>query len=580
MNGVGSAVVDASHAKSRTSGAVTLVRRGLVREGLWRLHRCGDGGYIGARDGGYIRAEMVVTSVRRVPAPSFSAPFPHRRFQVMAFSFTDPADSGRRLEVLDSSSPLCLTKHDEHLLAKHAVLMTRPEFASTSDKRNAALKTEAGHKSSNKGYATARGTHWLHTVHAGTPRERALTKFDFLDAYVLYDGLQDGGFGRPPIPSHRSGSKFVHAFPALERWLVRHAGRVAAAKHELNSAWAESDVHDTSTTCYARGGVVEEYISGGLFNCRSPGLSGLTFNAQLTTIADLSDHTPPTPPTKGAIELYVPARQQPESFRLSTAFPISGRQTASNEHTDSLDKHGSLAYLGVFTYDPYKVLQGGEFFARISGSVNLAVSPDKALPVLGTFYNISHAAALTVGKECLDTDRKETLPLRHDCVLAFLMAASVAVPRLGAGCVAPLRSMTVELLKHIVSFADEVLDELALPDGERVIAVRGSLVMQTSALVCHSLRLMRERCRAGTLAVSTNQRQKQWLLRAGLIPLNANEFGRPRHQDLRNAVKDYPINNPVACTPDSLLPYCQWAALHWQEFEQAYYDEEEVAEEE
>lgn len=59
MNGVGSAVVDASHAKSRTSGAVTLVRRGLVREGLWRLHRCGDGGYIGA--------EMVVTSVRRVP---------------------------------------------------------------------------------------------------------------------------------------------------------------------------------------------------------------------------------------------------------------------------------------------------------------------------------------------------------------------------------------------------------------------------------------------------------------------------------------------------------------------------------
>ena len=405
-----------------------------------------------------------------------------------------------RISLLDKTSHLCIKETSAALLASVV-----PAIRATSgnvDKRNA-MKVEAGFKSTNKGYATAMTTHWMHSCFMNTERERSMCKDDLFDAKLL--AATCGAMGRPVIPQRKNADAFFHQpeHAELLAWLQEHATAVAAEKRILDPCSAFEDEACTQPFTYLRGGVDVEKCHPELFPGMSPGLSALTLNAQEVSECP-AGMTATLARTEFAKSTVI------SSFRMVASFPPD-TMCCVHGHRDDADRcnldhmglhHPHLSYLGLFLHGDPALVKGGEFFVKLTGDVSLAVAPARALPVFGSFYGAWHAAA-----RAYFCEGSETQEASH---------------------------------------------------------VRGSVVMNLSRLVARSSVCVR---RCPGLPLASNSAQKCWLVQMGLISLNDNERTRASHKELRDKVINYPINNPTWCTAALLQPYITTAARFWYEYE-------------
>ena len=311
-----------------------------------------------------------------------------------------------RLAVLDQASHLSIDQRAAAMLA--SVVPAVSEASSNQDKRNA-LKAEAGFKSTNKGYATAKTTHWMHSCFMNTQHERSMCKEDMLDAHLLARSC--GAMGRPVVPERKISDEFFHRpeHSELLAWMEKQAAAVAAEKRILDPCSAAEDEACTQPFMYLRGGIDVQTCHPELFPGKSPGLSALTLNAQVISGC-------PAGTAAGLAHTEFATSRDPSSFRMVTSFPPD-TCCSLHGHLDNADrcklehmglKHPHLSYLGLFLHGDPSHVCGGEFFVKLTGDISLAVAPSHALPVFGSFYGLWHAAArayLCTGSNMLDSVR-------------------------------------------------------------------------------------------------------------------------------------------------------------------------------
>lgn len=294
-----------------------------------------------------------------------------------------------RLCIMDRSSPLVI---DAEAAQRLAALAPAVACAQANNDKRQGMKVEAGFKASHMGYATAKGTHWMHSMFVGTTKERSMTKEDLLNADLLASTCH--AMGRPPIPERKKGEEFFHRPEHADAlcWLQRQAAQVVAQKRLLDPQSAREDELSTATFTYLRGGLDVTQLSCELFPGISPGISALTLNVQQVMPV----------PVKDTHSVYSTC-SAPSSLRMSHLFP-GDSYCSMNGHEDDNDRntlewmgleHPHLSYLGVFLHGAPTEVLGGEFFAKLPQTENIcvAVAPSCALPVFGSLFGLWHTAS-------------------------------------------------------------------------------------------------------------------------------------------------------------------------------------------
>ena len=432
---------------------------------------------------------------------------------------------------------LVIADNDARMMAKlvKELLDGDEGMGGTPDKRHTSLKTQCGYKSSCAGYATGEDTRWLHSIYNGTAVERAASKEELLNPAIAAANAGPNMMGRPPLPEVRAGHDLLMRNPTLKDFITRKAAAFVKAKRAMHPEGAREDESCTQPVLFSDGGVETKTLSSELLDGLTPGISGLTMNWDVLRAAGPGESRLP------------PAWTQlsDQAWQVTTAFPPDSEGNG-DAHRDDLDKHGlahlgmsapSLGYLGLYQFDPHGIIKGGHFFMRLSPTVSLAVQPACAPPVLSTFCNHWHIA----GKAYKDPTR--------------------SVEEL-EGAFAPHVVQTRGIQKRRGRDAPGTTREY----HSRILAVRGSIVMQLSRLVARSMHLMRRPGFSG-IALASNSAQKEWLVRRGLIPLSDNEQTREKHKNLRMVVGEFPINRRGVCTAEEMQPYTEEADARWHEYE-------------
>ena len=406
----------------------------------------------------------------------------------------------------------------------------------TPDKRHTSLKTQCGFKSSCTGYATGAHTRWLHSIYNGTSGERAASKEELLNPAIVAANAGPNKMGRPPLPEVRVGHDLLVRNATLRDFVIRQAAAFVKAKRAMHPEGAQEDERCTELVLFSDEGVQTKSFSGELLSGLTPGISGLTMNWDVLRAAGPGESRSP-PVWAHSLD--------DQAWHLTPAFPPDSEGNGG-AHYDDLDKHGlghlgmsapSLGYLGLYQYDPHAIIKGGHCFIRLSSGVSLAVSAACAPPVLCTFCNHYHIA----GKAYKDP--------------------SVSVETL-SGAFEPDVMQTRGIRQRRGCEGESTGHE----HKTRILAVRGSIVMQLSRLVARSMHLMRRTGFSG-IALASNSAQKEWLVRRGVIPLSDNEMTREKHKSLRSAVIGYPVNRRGGCADFEVQPFTQEAERRWHEYE-------------